>query len=131
MSPFAEADGHDCPRLLDEAVPGEAAMVDDVVVGFEDAVGEPVLPDVLPNILYRIEFWALGRQRHEGDVARHGELRRQVPSGLIEQEDGMGAGHDGPGNLFQVERHGRGVAPWQDQPGSHPALRADGAEDVG
>jgi hypothetical protein len=30
------------PRLINEFVPGLAAVVDDVVVGCEDAVGEPV-----------------------------------------------------------------------------------------
>jgi hypothetical protein len=29
--------------LLDELVPSVAAVVDDIVVGFEDAVGEPVV----------------------------------------------------------------------------------------
>jgi hypothetical protein len=38
MCPLAHADGHYAPRLIDEIVPGEAAVVDDVVIGFEDAV---------------------------------------------------------------------------------------------
>src|ERR1700737_14728 len=53
MNPIAKADGHD-PWLLDEFVPGEAAMVDDVVVGFEDAVRKPVIPRVLPDIFGRV-----------------------------------------------------------------------------
>jgi hypothetical protein len=36
--PIAASDGHDFPRLIDERVPGVAAVVDDVVEGFEDAV---------------------------------------------------------------------------------------------
>ena len=43
MCPIAQADGHDCPRLVDEAVPGKAAVIDDVVIGLEDAIGEPVV----------------------------------------------------------------------------------------
>jgi hypothetical protein len=39
MRPFSEADGHDAPALIDETVPGEAAMVVDVAAGFEDTVG--------------------------------------------------------------------------------------------
>jgi hypothetical protein len=31
-------DGHDFPGHIDKLVPGEAAVVEDVVVGFEDAV---------------------------------------------------------------------------------------------
>ena len=42
MGPLPHADGHDAPWLADEFVPGKAAVVDDVVVGFEDPVGEPV-----------------------------------------------------------------------------------------
>lgn len=38
MGPFAAAAGHDVPRLIDELVPGIAAVVDDVIVGCEDAL---------------------------------------------------------------------------------------------
>jgi len=31
--------GKYAPRLIDAFVPGEAAVIDDIVVGFEDAVG--------------------------------------------------------------------------------------------
>ena len=33
MCPLPQPDGHDAPRLVDELVPGEAAVIDDVVVG--------------------------------------------------------------------------------------------------
>jgi hypothetical protein len=36
MSPLTRSDGHDAPRLIDEFVPSKAAVIDDVVVGFED-----------------------------------------------------------------------------------------------
>src|SRR3984885_6663489 len=36
MGPIAKAYGHDPPGLIDEVVPSLAAMVDDVVAGFED-----------------------------------------------------------------------------------------------
>ena len=38
MSPLAQSDRHDAPRLIGKSVPGEAAMVEDVVVGFEDGL---------------------------------------------------------------------------------------------
>ena len=38
MRPCSEADRYDAPWLIGEAVPGEAAMVEDVVVGFEDGL---------------------------------------------------------------------------------------------
>jgi len=43
MGPGAQADGHDGPGSIDELVPGMAAVVEDVVVGAEDAVGKPVV----------------------------------------------------------------------------------------
>ena len=51
-------------------------MFKDVAVGTEDAVGEPVVADELPDILDRIEFGAFGRQRDERDVRRHDEPER-------------------------------------------------------
>ena len=38
MGPFAATDRHDAPRLVGEAVPGEAAVIKDIVVGGEDAI---------------------------------------------------------------------------------------------
>jgi hypothetical protein len=40
MRPLSHSDGHDAPWLADEVVPGEAAVVDDVVVGFDPKGGE-------------------------------------------------------------------------------------------
>lgn len=39
MCPLATPDGHDALWLIDEPVPCLAAMVDDVIVGCEHAVG--------------------------------------------------------------------------------------------
>jgi hypothetical protein len=47
MRPVAQSDRHDGPRLVDEFVPGIAAVLEDVVVGAEDAIGEPVFADEL------------------------------------------------------------------------------------
>ena len=43
MSPVTEADGHDDPGLVDELVPSRTAMVEDVLVGGEDPVRQPVV----------------------------------------------------------------------------------------
>ena len=40
--PIGVIDGHDPPGLIDEIVPSLAAVVDEIVVGFKHAVGEPV-----------------------------------------------------------------------------------------
>ena len=55
MRPLAQSDGHDAPGLIDELVPSVTAMVDEIVVGFEDAVREPVVAHELPDIFDRIE----------------------------------------------------------------------------
>jgi hypothetical protein len=36
--PVAACDGHDFPRLIDEGVPSVAAVIDDIVEGFEDPI---------------------------------------------------------------------------------------------
>ena len=85
------ADGHDRPGLVDELVPGLAAEGDDLVVGLEDPVGEPVVAHELPDVFDRVQLGRSRRQREQGDVVGHREFLRGVPAGLVEDEDGMGA----------------------------------------
>ena len=40
----------------DQLVPSITAMIDDLIVGFEDVVGEPIIPHELPDVFYGIEF---------------------------------------------------------------------------
>jgi len=129
MSPLPHSDGHDAPWLTDEVVPGEAAVVDDVVVGFEDAVRQPVIAHELPQVLDGIEFGAARRQRHERNVGRHHQRGRAVPPGLIEYDDSVGARGDVAGYLLQVQAHGLAVAIGHDQPGGLAFCRADRAKD--
>ena len=51
-----------------KGIPGVAAVIDDIVVGFEDAVREPVVAHILPDIFDRVEFRAFRRQGEDGDV---------------------------------------------------------------
>ena len=44
MSPRACADGSDAFGLGGELIPGQGAVVEDVLVTLEDAIGEPVVP---------------------------------------------------------------------------------------
>jgi hypothetical protein len=128
---MAQSDGHDAPRLVDELVPCVAAVVDEIVIGFEDAVGEPVVAHELPDVLDRIELGAFRRQGENGDVGGNDQSRREVPSRLIDQEDGMGTGRDNLGDLREVQVHRLGVASGQDQRRALALLWADWAEDVG
>ena len=68
MRPLSQSDGHDLPGSVDKGIPGVAAVIDDIVVGFEDAVREPVVAHILPDIFNRIELWAFRRQGENGDV---------------------------------------------------------------
>ena len=94
MGPMAESDGHDAPRLIDELVPCVAAVIDDIVVRFEDAVREIVVAQELPDILGWIEFRAFGRQRQERDIRWNDELVGHMPASLVEKQHGMSARRD-------------------------------------
>ncbi len=131
MRPLAQSDGHDAPGLIDELVPSVAAMVDEIVVGFEDAVREPVVAQKLPDVFDRIELGAFWRQRNDGDICGHDEAGRQVPASLIDQEDGMGSGRDRFGDLCKMQVHRLAVAGRQDQGRALALLGADRAEDIG
>ena len=131
MCPLAQSDGHDAPGLIDELVPCLAAVIDEIIVGFEDAVREPVVAHKLPDILNRVELGAFRRQGEDGDVGRHDEARRHVPASLIDQENGMGSWCDHLGNLSEMQVHRLGVASRQDQGRALALLRADRTEDVG
>src|SRR6266567_4347635 len=92
--PIAVSDGHDFPGLIDEGVPGVAAVIDDVVERFEDAVRQPVLAHELPDIFLAVKLGRARRQRQERDVARHLEVLGAVPAGLIEDDNRVGTRGD-------------------------------------
>ena len=56
MRPFAQADGHYLPRLIDQPVPGLAAYSDDLIERFEDPVGSPLVAHELPDVLYGVQL---------------------------------------------------------------------------
>src|SRR6185437_207932 len=131
MGPLAGGEGHDAPGLIDQAVPGVAAEVDDLFVGGEDAVSEPVIAHELPDVLLRVQFRTFGGQRDERDVGWNVELAGQMPSGLIEKDGGVRARRDLRGDLGQVQVHRLGVAARHDEGGAFALVRADRAENVG
>ena len=131
MRPIAQPDGHDPPGLVDELVPCLAAVVDEIVVGFEDSVREPVIAHELPDVLHRVELGGFRRQGDDGDVVRHDQAHRHVPAGLIDQEHGVCAGRDGLGDLGEMQVHRLGIAGRQDQGRALALSRADGTEDIG
>jgi hypothetical protein len=83
-------------------------MVDEIVIGFEDA-------HELPDVFHRAELGAFRRQGDDGDVGRNDKPRRNVPAGLSGQEHGVSASRDGRGRL----RRDAGSSPrWCRRPGS-------------
>ena len=76
MGPLAQSEGHDAPWLVDELVPSLAAVVDKIVVGFEDSVREPVVTHKLPDVFDRVELGGFWRQGDNADVVWHDEARR-------------------------------------------------------
>ena len=127
---MAQAEFHNGPRLIDELVPGIGAVIDDVFVAAEDTVGQPVVPHELPDVFLRIEFWAFGGKRDDGDVAGNDQIGRQMPPGLVEQECCMSTRLDLGGDGFQMKVHCLRVAPGQDQSDSLASLGTDCAKDV-
>ncbi len=86
MGPLAQSDGHDSPRLINDAVPSLVGGIEGVLVSFERAVGEVGLSQELPEVLDRVQFGGAGWQEEQGDVIWHLQLAGGVPSGAIEQE---------------------------------------------
>ena len=110
MRPFADPNGHDARWLADQLVPSITAMIDNLVVGFEDAVGEPIIPHELPDVFDGIEFWAFGWQRDDADVLGYDERGGHMPPGLIHEQNGMGAGRHGPSDFSKMQVHCVGIA---------------------
>src|SRR5438552_17033429 len=80
MCPIAQADGHDCPRLVDEAVPGKAAVIDDLVIGLEYEIGEPVVAAELPDVFDRVELGRSTVRRAQWRCLWHTAQRNPLPA---------------------------------------------------
>ena len=85
----------------------------------------------LPNVFNGIEFRGFRRQGNNGDIGGNDQSCRQMPSSLIDEQDGVGSWCDRQGDLREVQVHRLGVACGQDQGRALALFRADGTEDVG
>ena len=106
-------------------------MFDDVVVIGEDAVRQPVVTHELPDVFDRVQLWRPRRQEQEGDVVGNIELGCCVPSGLVKNENGVGAGINGDADLLEMVVHGADVAIGQDEARTLALPGTDSAADVG
>lgn len=130
VRPFAQADSHDAPGLIDELVPGVAAGFDGIVIGSGDAVRQPVFAHELPQVLDRVQLWATGWQRQQHDVVKDDKFIRAVTVGLIERHNGLSTGCDMEGGHFQVYARGFAVTVRHDDADGLSFHRADGAKDT-
>ncbi len=131
MSPLAVSDGHYALGLADQLVPCITAMIQDLIVGVEDPVGEPVIPHELPDVFDRIEFWTFGWQRDDADILGYAERVGHMPPGLIHEHYGMGARRDSSSDFGQMQVHRVGIAQRQDKPCTLAQCRTDRSKDVG
>ena len=69
-------------------------MIEDVAVGGEDPVGDPVLAHELPDVLHGVQLRGFGRERHQGDVVRDHQPPRLMPAGSVHKTEGVGARRD-------------------------------------
>jgi hypothetical protein len=102
--------------------------VDDVVEGFEDSVREPVVAHELPDVFLRVQLRAFCRQWDERAVGRNDQAAGEMPAGLIDEQRGVRARCDLGGDFGQVQVHGFGVTPRQDERRALAVLGADCAE---
>jgi hypothetical protein len=101
----AYSDGGDGFGLCGEFVPSLANRFDDVVEGFEDAIGEPISAYILDRIELRGARWKPDRR----DVFGHEEVGRRVPAGAIEDQHGVRAGRGVGRDLIEMKLHRLGV----------------------
>jgi hypothetical protein len=106
-------------------------MVDDVSVGFEDPIGEPVFSHELPDVFLRVQFGTFGGHRDERDVGGEIQPARKMPSGLINEDGGVCVRRDLRGDLGEMPIHRLGVATRHDERRAFALLRTDCAENGG
>lgn len=94
------------------------------------ALVDPVL-GVITVVVIGLALMATSRPRGGGGVAVLGTWSLTVPSGAVENEDRVGTGSDGLGDLTQMDLHGSRIAKGQDPGGSRAPLGADGAKEMG
>lgn len=110
--------------------PGVAAMGDDIVINFTDAVGEPVLAHEVPEMFDRIELWRFRRQRQDCYVGGHIKCLGHVPARVIQNEDGIRVIGDMAGISATMLCGGVGIAARHDESRRIAELGADCTEDV-
>ena len=105
--------------------------LDDGVVIFEDAVREPILAEVLPDVLDRVQLGRARWQQDDGEVLGDLELVGAVPPGAVHQDDAMGLGGDVAADLVEMHLHGGCVGEGEHESGTLGSHGTDCAKEVG
>jgi hypothetical protein len=91
-----------------------------------------VLAQELPDILGGVQLGGIGWQVKQADVFRDPQLSaRLMPSGSIEEEDGVTALRHLAADLFKMQIHRLRIGIRQDQGRPYIAMRADSAKYIG
>ena len=85
----------------------------------------------MPDVLDRVQLRGAGRQEDWRDVVGHVELASGVPSGSVEQQDGMSSRSDVSRDFVEMELHHVGVGIGQGKGCPDAAGGADRAEQIG
>jgi len=98
----------------------QAAVIDDVVEGFENSVRQPVLSPELPDILLAVEFGRAWRSCKSEMFARNLEGLGAMPASLIEEKNSVSARSDFGCDLIEVKLGSTRVAPRSPVPWQNP-----------
>lgn len=88
-------------------------------------------PQVMPDPLDRVELWAVGRQRDQGDIVGDLQFVAAMPTSAIDDERNMNILVDLATDLSQMLLHRPAIAHRHDDRRRLFLQRADRAEDVG
>ena len=108
-------------RIGSELVPCFLSGLNDIVIGLEDAIGQPVLTQELPNVLDGIEFRCSGWKPDQCDIARNVELSGRVPGSPVHDHGSMSLRRDHGADFIEVVLHGACVGIGHDQTCPHAA----------
>jgi hypothetical protein len=91
-----------------------------------------VLAQELPDVLDGVQLGRIGRQLEQTDIAWDAQLfARLMPSGSIEEQDGVTALRHLAADLLEMQVHRLGVGIGHDQGRADVTTRTDSAEYVG
>jgi len=96
------------PILNQYSVPRVPQVTDGEVVIAKHPIGPPSVQHELLNVFYDFQLGAFRRQRLQRFIAWLADLAREVPSGLIKQQQTMlaGAAHSADFSPMQIHRCG-------------------------